>query len=109
MLTQSIKPNGWPDSANIGHENESKQGETMQMKITIDAAEIERFRAAHPGHRLNGLTSVSFEFDAHGNVLDCQAVATDARHPRLFAGSGLSALHQIACQRFDAQRPRVQE
>ena len=74
------------------------------MKITISAAEMTRFRAALPGHNLDGLTNVTFQFDVSGNVVDCKGTALGVSDQHVFAGPDLPGLCKIAHDRYLATR-----
>jgi hypothetical protein len=77
------------------------------MNITLSAFDVERYRRTNPGHRLDGLTNITFTVDASGNVVDCRGTTVGVPNQQLFAGPGLDGLGKIARARFEAARRMV--
>ena len=74
------------------------------MNITLSAIEVEHYRRANPGHGLDGLTGVTFTFDANGEVINCTGTTKGTPNQQLFARIGLSRLCNIARERWEASR-----
>lgn len=76
------------------------------MKITIKEKGLAQYRDNHPDHNLDGLTSVTFEWDVNGRLIDCKGTTSGATDRHIFTGPHLNKLYETVRPQSMAPLPQ---